>query len=447
MLAYFFKVENYASLFLIFKAMKHKNQHVCFSMNWKISNRKSAFQPNAFWTFLFCFALSSSLIFQKEAKAESKPILSSKARISILTCGPGPELYEAFGHTAIRVQDPQQVMDLTFNYGVFDFEQENFYGNFAMGFMRYMLGVATTEDFLFSYRRAKRSVREQVLNLDSSEKQKIAYYLEVNLKPENREYFYDYFYNNCSTKIVELLDSALNRKVIWQWAEPEGNLSFRALIRQYATFQSWGRLGIDLGLGALIDKPIRGKDLDFLPDALERDLNRASLQRNLLQFPLVLETHILYEAPAAYGEGSFFLHPAFIFSLILLISCFLYVYSSKLGRIRKAWNLLWLLLVSLLGWVETLIWFFTNHKAAAWNYNILWANPIWLILVLANVGFRHKNFANLKAIQWYYSAILVFWFLLPQTMNENLLPLVFALWINALPSKKKIETREIPLVI
>ncbi|HOY96006.1 MAG TPA: DUF4105 domain-containing protein, partial [Catalimonadaceae bacterium] len=169
--------------------------------------------------------------------------LSAQARISLITCGPGEALYEAFGHSAIRVSDPTQSLDLVFNYGMFDFNQENFYGNFAKGSMRYMLGVSSTSDFIDQYRRFNRTVREQVLNLDSNEKRAIVEYLSKNLLPENREYFYDYFDNNCSTKIIELLDSALQRKVIWTFAQPQGTVTFRSMIYDYTTYQDWGRFG------------------------------------------------------------------------------------------------------------------------------------------------------------------------------------------------------------
>jgi hypothetical protein len=413
--------------------MKHKKEHVCFSIKWhKISLHSFSLHLGLkgcaflFWGFFFC---SHSL----KSQPESKALLSPQSKISLLTCGAGSELYEAFGHSAIRVHDPQQGLDVVFNYGVFDFQQENFYGNFAMGYMKYMLGVSTMEDFLYSYKRAKRSVREQVLNLDSTEKMKIVRYLEVNLKPENIEYFYNYFYNNCSTKIVELLDSALNKQVVWNFPEPNGTQNFRSLIRQYTIFQHWGRLGIDLGLGAPIDKSIRPKDLDFLPDGLEQDLNRAFISRAGMQFPLVIESRTLFQAPAFYGEDPFWLRPGFIFSLILLVSVFLFLKTKTLFRARKIWALSLLLLVSILGWVETLIWFFTNHKASAWNYNILWASPLWFFLVFYNIAYRHKNLWLHSGLRLYYASVLVFWFLLPQQLNENLIPLVFALLVNALP--------------
>ena len=248
----------------------------------------------------------------------SEPRLSRYATISVLTCSPGEIIYEAFGHSAVRIQDPQQNLDLVFNYGVFDFEQENFYGNFAKGYMRYMLGESETPNFLAAYRRYGRSVREQELNLDSIEKQRILDYLSRNLRPENREYLYNYFRDNCSTRIILMLDSALNHSIVWTPAKVDGKASFRSAIYDYTTYQDWGRLGIDLGLGMPIDRQLEGKDLNFLPDELEKSVNRARIRRGVVDFPLVRTTRILHEAEVFHGASSFFLSPGFLFSAILI---------------------------------------------------------------------------------------------------------------------------------
>jgi len=364
---------------------------------------------------------------------EAQPKLSNQAKVSILTCGPGPQLYEAFGHSAIRVSDPLQSLDLVFNYGMFDFNQKNFYGNFAKGSMKYMLGLSSFDDFMFQYRHYKRSVREQVLNLDSLERQAVVNYLSTNLKPENKEYLYDYFYNNCSTKIIDLIDSALNRNIKWELAQPEGKVSYRQLIYQYTVFLPWGRLGIDLGLGSPIDKPMTGKQLQFLPDGVEQDLNRAKIVRGLIEFPIVSSSAVLYQAPVFYAADSFFTSPAFIFSIIFLISLFLSFKRLNYSGLLKIWKSILFLLAGLLGWVELIIWLFTNHKTAAWNYNLLWANPLFLFLGLGYL-FIKSNSNGFQTILFYYlSAVLAIWFLLPQVLNVNLLPFVAALWICQFP--------------
>ena len=390
---------------------------------------------NSKQTIVLFLLLFSTGLWAQEISGSS-PIIGGKAKISLLTCGAGPELYEAFGHSAIRISDPLQGLDLVFNYGVFDFNQENFYGNFAKGSMRYMLGVNSFEDFMFQYHHYKRSVNEQVLNLDSMQKQAVVDYLNRNLRPENREYFYDYFYRNCSTKIIDLLDSALNGAVVWEQAKPEGKVSFRQLIHQYTVFQPWGRLGIDLGLGSLIDLPMQGKDIQFLPDGVYNELSRAKIRRGLLDFPLVIESSNIYQSEIFFGSDSFFLSPAFFFSILLLVSVFLFFKGPKFPLLNKIWAGFLFFFVGILGLVELCIWLFTNHKAAAWNYNLMWANPLFMLIGLYFLIAKSFPKPIRNALLYYISAVLIFWFLIPQTLNVNLLPLVAALLFCVLPEKK-----------
>jgi hypothetical protein len=354
--------------------------------------------------------------------------LSPQSRVSVLTCGRGVELYEAFGHTAFRLQDPAQGLDLVFNYGVFDFRQENFYGNFAKGNLRYMLGLSAMSDFLEQYRRDGRSVREQILNLDSTEKQQIALFLSQNLLPQNREYLYNYFRDNCSTKIPDVLDSALNHRIQWTYADLDGHVSFRSLIHDYTTFHSWGRFGIDLGLGAPIDRSIKGKDLNFLPDELEKTLNRAKIRRGMLEFPLVLETRTLFEAPMFFGRASAMLQPSIVFSFVLLLVCLL-VWKIPGSLAHRLTQTILLAFSGILGCVQLAIWLFTNHVDAAWNYNLLWANPGFLFLAPMALQLVPRWPGLWTGMQFYLAAVLVAWFWFPQELNVALIPWVASLWL------------------
>lgn len=386
----------------------------------------------------FFFLLIVLPFFRFEAHSQS-PVLSQKSTISVITCGPGPSLYEAFGHSAIRVLDSLNGIDVMFNYGVFDFNQPNFYGNFAKGYMRYMLGVTPTEEFIYQYKYYKRSVREQVLNLDSNQKQAVVNHLTINIKPENREYYYAYFDNNCSTKIIELLDSALSHSVVWNRTSTEGDVSYRDLIHQYTVFQPWGRLGIDLGLGSLIDKPILGHQFDFLPDFVERDLNRAGIGNEVTSRPLVSQTKTLYESDYFFGKPSFWMHPSLVFSLFLFISIVGYFYFPPRSRVGILWPSILLFLSGILGCLLASIWVFTNHIYAAWNYNLLWANPLFLLLGVALAWKPSSVHSILRGLRYYLAAVIFFWFVLPQEMNWALLPFVGALQVSLWKGQKMVS--------
>lgn len=388
--------------------------------------------PRYRWVSLVCF-FSGGFLFPVFFPISFGQNLSSQARISILTCGPGPSLYEAFGHSAIRVKDSLNGMDLVFNYGVFDFNQPNFYGNFARGYMRYMLGVNPFDEFIFQYKYFKRSVREQVLNIDSAQKQAILQYLKVNLEPENRAYYYAYFDNNCSTKIIELLDSALVHQVTWNPIQSDGMATFRSMIHQYTVFQDWGRLGIDIGLGSKIDQPMSGRQFDFLPDYVEQDLNRAWIGPAVQAKPLVSESRVLYQSDYHFGFSAWWQMPGFVFSLLLCMNLMINLAGEKLAGFKRIWTSIQMILVGLLGIIILSIWLFTNHVYAAWNFNLLWANPIFLLLGIWFL-FRQSGFQRLqKPVSFYFLMVLVIWFLVPQHMNVQLLPLVGSLLLGHLP--------------
>jgi hypothetical protein len=378
------------------------------------------------------------------ASAKAIPLLGPKAGISLLTCGPGEALYEAFGHSAIRVQDPAQGLDVVYNYGVFDFNQENFYLNFARGNMLYCLGMNQTADFIYSYRYYGRSVREQLLNLDSAERQAVFQFLDRNLRPENKDYLYNYFRNNCSTKIPEMLDSALGKKITWEHAQITGKTSYRSLIYDYTVFNAWGRLGIDLGLGAVIDRQIEGKDLNFLPFELEKSLSRARVRRDMTEFPLVLQSRVLYETPVFFGADHFLVSPDFAFTLVLLLSGILWFLSDRIAPAFRLWRSALLFSAGLLGLVEACIWFFTNHVDAAWNLNLLWACPLLLLLAIISM-IREILFVKIsKWLVYYYFLLPGIWFFLPQTLHTSLIPLVMAIGVVSLPLKQKTRLTSSP---
>ena len=158
--------------------------------------------------FVFLFALIQGF--------SQTPRLSEAAQISVLTCGAGQELYTAFGHSAFRVQDPIQEIDVVYNYGTFDFRAPNFYTNFARGRLIYTLSRQRFENFLYEYEYEKRWVKEQILDLDQQQKNALIVFLENNYLPENRDYRYDFLYDNCSTKLPDVLSQILGNQLNFQ---------------------------------------------------------------------------------------------------------------------------------------------------------------------------------------------------------------------------------------
>ena len=165
--------------------------------------------------------------------------LSPKATVSVITCGPGSELYTAFGHSAFRVYDPVLGIDKAYNYGTFNFNAPNFYLNFAKGKLIYQLSVTNFNRFLRIYQYENRWVKTQELAINTSEAQAIFNFLENNAKPQNKYYQYDFFYNNCSTKIEEIVKIILKEKVSFSNSHLTSNKTHRDLIADYTKNFKW----------------------------------------------------------------------------------------------------------------------------------------------------------------------------------------------------------------
>ena len=169
--------------------------------------------------------------------------LSDKAEISVLTCSPGKELYSLFGHTAIRVHDPEQDLDVVFNYGTFDFDTPHFYLKFAQGLLPYQLSTSHFQSFMYSYMMEERSVYSQRLQLDSLQRQKLFDLLLENYKPENRSYLYNFLYDNCTTRVRDILVDCSPAAIDWNTPDLE---SFRRISGRLAL----GALGYPHDFGA-----------------------------------------------------------------------------------------------------------------------------------------------------------------------------------------------------
>lgn len=362
--------------------------------------------------------------------------LSEKAEISVLTLGPWQgEVFTAFGHSAFRVHDPINRIDAAYNYGVFDFDQPNFYLNFARGNNRYMLGVMSYPHFEHAYISDNRYIHEQVLNLEPDQKQKLFDFLQWNARPENRQYLYDYFYDNCATKIPEVVSTVFGDSVVFDGSYITTDYSFRDLTDLYLGEQPWGDLGIDIGLGLPTDKIATPYEYMFLPDYVESGFNHAYILRDGEREPLVKETRIIYESLPENHSTSFF-HPLTVFLLFLLVTLYVSYRDLKRKRISIRFDGFLFTVLGLLGIALLLLWTATNHQAAAKNFNLLWALPTHLVAVLA-------FFRQPKWLKTYFLFVMVLcvillisWPVLPQKLHYSVIPLVLAIGVRSFTQYK-----------
>lgn len=303
--------------------------------------------------------------------------LSETAQISIITIGPGENLYDKFGHSALRIYDPQKDIDWAYNYGTYDFNTPNFYTKFARGKLLYKMTVWKFQPFLNNYKEENRWVKEQVLDLSFSEKNALFSFLQNNAKPENSSYIYDFLYDNCATKIRDVLVEVLGEKIVYNADFVKEPYTFRALIQKNVPANSWGSLGMDVAIGAVVDKNATAWEYQFLPEYVFEAATTATLSAK----PLVKETQTLYNATPQKESTLFFSTPLFFFSIIALIICWI-TYQDKKNKTRsRALDVVLFFTTGLTGVLLALLWFATDHSTTVQNYNVLWAFPLSLLLV------------------------------------------------------------------
>lgn len=305
--------------------------------------------------------------------------LSENAEISILTIGPGDNLYDRFGHSAFRIRDAENDIDWAYNYGVYDFNTPNFYTKFARGKLLYKLAVSEYEPFLNSYIAQDRWVKEQVLDLSYSEKKALFDFLQNNAKPENRDYLYDFFYDNCATKIRDVLVSVLGDKLKYTDDLAAEGYTFRELIQQNVHYNTWGSLGMDVAIGAVVDKKATSWEYQFLPDYVFEAASKATLATPAGTKNLVKETRTVYDTEERSDAGNFFFSPLFIFGILGLILVFVTYKNYKNQERSRYLDLAIFLVTGLLGIILLLLWFGTDHSTTAFNYNLLWSFPVSIL--------------------------------------------------------------------
>lgn len=300
--------------------------------------------------------------------------LSPEAEISLLTCSPGNELYSLFGHTAIRVKDPAARFDRVFNYGTFDFDTPYFYLKYARGLLPYQLSHTDYRYFLHAYREEGRSVYEQRLRLDSLQKQRLLDILTENYRPENRSYLYNFLFDNCTTRSRDVILQSLADTV--DWHAPQPVKSFWNLLDEYLFISPWVQWGIHTILGQGGNRTATAMEAMFLPDYLMSGLERATLH----DAPFAEPPAILSLAPARHPQTRWYLLPAALFTAGFLLTLLL----LRITRSRTLFRGIAATLFLFSGLVGCLIVFlgaFTAHPITAPNWNILWANPLNLLML------------------------------------------------------------------
>ena len=350
-------------------------------------------------------------------------------RISLLTCTPGTELYSTFGHSALRIVDSNNNTDIVFNYGTFDYYDPDFYTKFIKGKLLYYVDTSSMDSFMYEYEFFKRGVTEQVINISCNEKQKLLAALYENIKKENREYRYDFNYDNCTTRLRDMLEKAAGKQLESKNILPKPGTTFRNLIHVYLNRggQQWSKLGIDMLLGTPMDKKVTNREAMFLPDYLLMAFDSSQLNRQ----PVVSGKKILLNYFDAYKTKTG-ITPFIVFGILFLLIFALSIFVFKRWNLfLKIFDFFFFVIVGLIGLLILFMWFGTEHAMCKNNFNLLWALPTHL--PVAFMLFSKKQWINsyFRFIFFYTIALLLAWFFLPQQFNTALLPVVGIILIRS----------------
>ena len=322
-------------------------------------------------------------------QAPPAPERGSELTISLVTMGPGDVVYERFGHNAIWVHDSLRHRDIQYNYGLFDFRQKNFILRFVQGRMLYAMGGLDAAASMADYAEHNRSIWVQELNLTPAQRADLRDFLVWNAQPANRQYRYDYYRDNCSTRVRDALDRVLGGRIRAATEHVPAGTTFRFHTERLTTNNPFMFTGLLLGLGEPVDRPISKYEEMFLPLAFREHIRSITVPGpDGREIPLVRSEQTVYlstaGAPPATPPSWF---PAYL-AIGLALGAGLWVGGARRERSRGARILLavggglWSLCSGMAGLVLAGLWLFTDHAAAWHNENLMQFTPLALALVV-----------------------------------------------------------------
>lgn len=352
--------------------------------------------------------------------------LSDRAQISLLTCAEGQDIYSLFGHSAIRVNDPVNNIDNCYNWGMFEFDSDEiiFATKFTKGRLKYYMDEQDFRYFMMEYDYFQRTVKEQVLNLTYEQKNNLWKALKENYLPENRVYKYDFFFDNCATRIRDILQNTIGDNLVLK-AHPNENVhSLRELLNNAVNHMPWLGFGMDLALGSKVDIKANNHKMMFLPKYMYAIYSNSEVLINGKAQPLVLSEKTLINGISHKTESTFWSTPNFVFWMMFVISVILT--WVRVRFLTKLWDATLLLVFGALGIIIIFLWFGTDHLTMRPNFNVLWANPLYLFFILPLMHKKLHEQLNKAYLGMAALLILVIFgaMIIPQEYNTAASPII-----------------------
>jgi len=346
--------------------------------------------------------------------------------IYLLTCKPGTETYSIYGHSALRVVDRHSGTDMVYNWGVFDFGTPNFAWKFAKGRLDYMIDGGTMNNFLRIYYYEERGVISQRINLVPEDVRKLLELIEENLKPENVNYRYDFLYDNCATRIRDILEKATSGKIHYPPDIASSNMqTWRDMIEKYQQPYMWLNFGINLSLGLPCDKKASFREKMFLPLELQKCLNETVIFTDGRMVPLLQnpETIIDYDMPVV--KSTLLFAPEIIIMLFFILLVIFIPFIRKNTHLNYI-DIFIFFIFSVLAGFMLFFNFFTDHQQTKMNLNILWLNP-FIILCFILLIVNKAGAAWFRLVFYISILFLIVSVILPQEFSRAVIPMCFIL--------------------
>lgn len=354
--------------------------------------------------------------------------IADSADVYLITCAPGNESYSIYGHTALRVVIREHNLDVVYNWGIFDFSTPNFVLHFAKGRLDYMLGAYSYDTFLDEYRSEGRAVWSQKINLTAAEKERLFGLINENLKPENIKYRYDFFFDNCATRVRDILVSSATDTIIFPEKERRERASFRQLIDPHQKVLPWLDLGADMLLGLQADRKATTADEMFLPIFLRENLSSSQIVHDGISEPLLDEAVVVADFPAIPVKGIRVMMPQMVFYAVLLF-VFLVTFVLGMPILGRFVDITFFLVYSLIAILLIFTNFWSEHDALHFNLVILAINPLLPLLFVYVLLQRRAVTLSRTALAisslWIPASLIA-----GQGINPALIPLVLIIMVR-----------------
>ncbi len=353
--------------------------------------------------------------------------ITNNSKIYILSCSPGVELYQAFGHTAIWVVDDSSNVNFIYHYGTFNFSDPDFYTNFIKGRLDYMLALESYNSFIHEYSSDGRDVYMFELNMSYEKKQKLFDFLKWKALPENKYYKYDFFMDNCATRVRDVIQNIYGDSL--NFAQIEIDKTYRQAITPYLQAIPWTRFGINLLLGMPADKKLDYYSAMFLPDYIDTVITNSVLSTPQGEQKLGFDRKYLIKSDFKIGKKPFFNPVNFFWFLFILLSVISFL-ELKYQKNFKTIDFLLLLITGLAGVIMLIMWFGTDHVSTKNNLNILWAFPTHLIISFLIFSKKFELFVKKYILIFAFFNVLVFisaLSFLPQQFDNAIFPFIIIL--------------------